>query len=68
MTLKIRRVVGKREVRLCLSGRLRSEDLDQLKSEVERGGTRLTLDLEEIDLVDLAGVHFLNACESAGAA
>ena len=66
MTLKIRPVAGKREIRICLSGQLRSEHLDQLKSEVGRGGPRVTLDLEELDLVDVEGVRFLNACESAG--
>ena len=38
MTLKIRRVAGEREIRICLSGQLRAEHIDQLKSEVERGG------------------------------
>ena len=66
MTLKIRRVAGERETRICLSGQLRSEHLDQLKSEVERGGPRVALDLEELDLVDIEGIRFLNACESAG--
>ena len=66
MTLKIRPVAGKGEIRICLSGQLRSEHLDQLKSEVERGGPPVTLDLEELDLVDIEGVRFLNACESAG--
>jgi hypothetical protein len=67
MTLKIRPVAGKRgEIRICLSGQLRSEHLDQLKSEVERGGPRVTLDLEELELVDIEGIRFLNACESAG--
>jgi hypothetical protein len=66
MTLKIRPVAGKRETRICLSGQLRSEHLDQLKSEVERGGPSVTLDLEELELVDIEGVRFLNACELAG--
>src|SRR5258707_12843104 len=66
MTLKIRQVSGEREIRICLSGQLRSEHLDQLKSEVERGGPRVTLDLEELDLVDSEGVRFLYAGESAG--
>ena len=66
MTLKIKRIAGKRRIRICLSGQLRSEHLDQLKSEIERGGVRFTLDLEELDLVDIEGVRFLNACESAG--
>jgi hypothetical protein len=66
MTLKIRQVAGKREIRICLSGQLRSEHLDQLKSEVERGGPRVALDLEEVDLVDIDAVRFLNAFESTG--
>jgi hypothetical protein len=66
MTLKIRPVAGKGEIRICLSGQLRSEHLDQLKSEVEGGGSTVTLDLEELDLVDIEGVRFLNACESVG--
>ena len=66
MTLRIRQVAGKREIRICLSGQLRSEHLDQLKSEVERGGSTVALDLEELDLVDIEGVRFLNTCESAG--
>jgi ABC-type transporter Mla MlaB component len=66
MTLKIRQVAGKREIRLCLSGQLRSEHLDQLKSELERRGSQVTLDLTEVDLVDIEGVRFLTACESAG--
>jgi hypothetical protein len=66
MTLKIRHVADKRGRRICLSGQLRSEHLDQLKCEVERGGPRVTLDLEELDLVDIEGVRLLNACESAG--
>ena len=66
MTLKIRPVAGERGIRICLSGQLRSEHIDQLKSEVERGGASVTLELEEVDLVDIEGVRFLNACESAG--
>jgi hypothetical protein len=66
MTLKIKPVAGKRETRICLSGQLRSEHLEQLKSEVGRGGPSVTLDLEELELVDIEGVRFLNACELAG--
>ena len=66
MTLKIKRIAGKRMTRICLSGQLRSENVGQVKSEIERGGPRVTLDLEELDLVDIEGVRLLNACESAG--
>ena len=66
MTLKIERISEKCETRICLSGQLRSEHLEQLKPEVEGDGPRVILDLEEIDLVDVEGVRFLNACEAAG--
>lgn len=66
MTLKIRRIGGKRKTRICLSGQLRCEHIGQVKSEVEGGGPRVALDLGEVDLVDIDAVRFLNACESAG--
>jgi hypothetical protein len=68
MTLKIKRIAGKRKTRICLSGQLRSENVGQVKSEVERGGPRIAFDLAEVDLVDIDAVRFLNACESAGVA
>src|SRR6266404_4248893 len=66
MTLKIERISGKRRTRIRLSGAFRSEHLDQMKAEIERGGPRVALDLEEVDLVDVEGVRFLNACEAEG--
>jgi hypothetical protein len=66
MMLKTKRIAGKRTTRICLSGQLRRENVGQVKSEVERGGPRVTLDLEELDLVDVEGVRFLNACALAG--
>jgi hypothetical protein len=66
MTLKIERISGKRRTRIRLSGAFRSEHRDQVKAEIERGGPRVTLDLEELDLVDIEGVRFLIACEWAG--
>jgi hypothetical protein len=64
VTLKIERF---RE-RVRLSGDLRSEDLDQVNSEIERCGTSAVLDVEEVALVDLDGVQFLNRCEANGVA
>ena len=54
--------------RVWLSGDLRSEDLDQVKTEIERCGTSAVLDVEEVALVDLDGVQFLNRCEANGVA
>ena len=62
MTLRIERFRG--EIRL--SGEFRVGQLDQVKSEIERCETPIVLNLEELDLVDLEGVRFLNACESTG--
>jgi hypothetical protein len=62
MTLRIERAQG----RIRLSGEFRVGQLDQVKSEIERCESPIILDLEELDLVDLEGVRFLNACESAG--
>jgi anti-anti-sigma regulatory factor len=66
MTVKIERTFGGRDMRIRLSGQLRAEQLSQVKSEVERAGQPVVLDLEEVDLVDIDGVRFLNECESAG--
>ncbi len=62
MTLRIEPVKG----RIRLSGEFRTGDLDQVKTEIERCPSPIVLDLEELDLIDLQGVRFLNACESAG--
>jgi len=66
MTLRIERVSGARETRIRLSGQLRYDHLRQVKSEIERAEQPVVLDLEEVDLVDVDGVRFLNECESTG--
>jgi hypothetical protein len=64
MTLKIERRSGKHGIRIRLSGELRSEQIDDVQSEIESGGPRVTLDLGELDLLDIDAVRFLNACEA----
>ena len=66
MTLKIERLSGKRETRIRLSGEFRSGQLDQVKAEIKRDGPRVALDLQEVDLVDVECVRFLNMCEAEG--
>jgi hypothetical protein len=65
MTLKIERISGKRRAQIRLSGEFRSDHLDQVKAEIERGGP-VVLNLEEVDLVDVEAVRFLNAREEEG--
>jgi hypothetical protein len=62
MTLRIERLKGQ----IRLSGELRFGDLDQVQTEIERCASPVVLDLEELDLIDLEGVRFLNACEAKG--
>lgn len=64
MTLKIERFSGERGTRIQLSGELRSEHLDDVRAEIKRSDSRVTLDLNEVDLVDIDAVRFLNACEA----
>lgn len=66
MTLKIESISGKRRTLIRLSGEVRAEYLDQLKAEIERAGTRVALDLDEVNHVDVEGVRFLNACVARG--
>jgi hypothetical protein len=42
--------------------------VDQVKAEIELCESPAVLDLEEVDLVDIDGIRFLNECESAGVA
>jgi hypothetical protein len=62
MTLRIERL--KESIRLC--GELRFGDLVQVQTEIERCESPVVFDLEELDLIDLEGVRFLNACEAKG--
>jgi hypothetical protein len=62
MTLRIERV----RARIRLSGNFRSEHVDQVKAEIEFCESPAVLDLEELDLVDVEVVRFLNACEGKG--
>jgi hypothetical protein len=66
MTLRIERISGKGKTRIRLSGEFRSEHVDQVKAEIERGRPRVALDLEEVGLVDVEGVRFLNRCQADG--
>jgi hypothetical protein len=62
MTLKIERT----RVLIRLSGEFRSEHLDQVKAELDLCESPALLDLEELDLVDVEVVRFLNSCEAEG--
>jgi hypothetical protein len=62
MMLRIDRV-GER---VRLSGEFRSEHVHQVKAEMDQRGSRSVLDLEEVNLIDVEAIHFLNSCEARG--
>jgi hypothetical protein len=66
MTLRIGRISGRRGTRIRLSGEFRAEHIDQVKAELRSGGPPVALDLNEVDLVDVECIRFLNACEAGG--
>ena len=66
MVLRIQKVSDGQLVILRLSGRLRSQDVDQLKEQIEGNANRVLLDLVEVKLVDRDVVLFLEDCEAKG--
>jgi hypothetical protein len=62
MVLRIERIPELHKVRLRLSGQFRAHHLDQVKAEISCGEP-IALDLEEVDLVDIEAIQFLNARE-----
>ena len=47
-----------------LSGRLRSEHLDEFKTQIKGAPVPIALDLNGVTLVDVEVVRYLNACEA----
>jgi len=66
MVLKIETAWNGPNTILRLSGRMESEQVQELKAQI--GGSRhgIVLDLEQVRLVDLDAVHFLAVCERKG--
>ena len=52
--------------RLRLSGRIQSDHIAGIRSEMNDGCTRKIVDLIEVTLVDIAVVRFLISCEDEG--
>ena len=66
MTLRMERFSMRRGTRIRLIGELRNGQLNDLRTEIERGGPQVTLDLDELNLVDIDAVRFLNDCDAQG--
>lgn len=49
-----------------LIGRIQSGDVPELKEQLANAGAKVTLDLDEVTLVDVDVVRFLGACQAEG--
>ena len=67
MTLKIETYSEGNSTTIRLIGRLRAEHVDVLEKQMCECGSAITLDLEEVTLVDVEIVRFLGTCEARGA-
>jgi hypothetical protein len=66
MTLKIEKISDGERTVIRLSGRLQSEHLDDLKTQIKGEDSPSALDLDGVTLVDVEIVRFLSACEDGG--
>ena len=64
--LKIEKENGERVTKLRLSGRIQSDQIASIRSEMGDEGTSKILDLSQVTLVDLGVVRFLLTCEEQG--
>jgi len=66
VTLKIETIRGDEVTTIKLIGRVRAEVLPNLKAEIKANGRVFALEMDEVTLVDLDVVRFLNSCETQG--
>lgn len=67
MTLKIEKYSDGNSTTLRLIGRMNAEHLPELQRQIRASGSTISLDLEELKLVDVDAVRFLGSCEARGA-
>ena len=66
MTLRIEKDSDGQTTTLRLIGRMRREHIEELKAQIKAGGPNVTLDLNEVSLVDLDVIRFLATCQEEG--
>jgi anti-anti-sigma regulatory factor len=66
VTLKIEIIPGAQGTKIRLIGRLRAEYLPQIRAQINASQPDIVLELDEVTLVDVDAVRFLNVCESRG--
>jgi len=66
VTFKIEKHRDRHSTTIRLIGRMRAEDLSELEKQVRESESKIVLDLEELNLVDVEAVRFLGRCERQG--
>ena len=66
MTLKIEKYRDAHTSTIRLIGRMRAEHLPELEKQIRDSESKIVLDLEELNLVDVEAVRFLGMCETQG--
>lgn len=66
MTFKIEKYRDGDSTTIRLIGRMRAADLSELEKQISESESKIVLDLEELNLVDVEAVRFLGMCETEG--
>jgi anti-anti-sigma regulatory factor len=66
MTLRIEKHLDRGSTTIRLIGRMQAEHLSEVERQIEESGANVTLDLEDVTLVDVQVVRFLGTCETRG--
>ena len=66
MTFKIEKYHERHSTTIRLIGRMRAEHLSDLEKQIKESESKIVLDLEELNLVDVEAVRFLGICETQG--
>ena len=66
MTLRIEKDCDGQSTTIRLIGRMQREHIEELKAQIKAGGASVTLDLNEVSLVDLDVIRFLARCQTEG--
>jgi anti-anti-sigma regulatory factor len=66
MTFNVEKYYDEDSTTIRLIGRMRAEHLPELEKQIREVESKIVLDLEELNLVDVEAVRFLGNCEVAG--
>jgi len=66
VTLRIERYSERDLTTIRLIGRMQAEHVDDVQNQIDESGGDVTLDLEDVTLVDVEVVRFLGHCQTRG--